>query len=278
MLGEKWILPNDTFDIGFISFRISLTHSYRYYYYFSVSMDSRQPIDTRDQWQIYYAHSMCISYSYDLHFDCQFGHIIHASNISRVYPIHTFLSRFVFSFIFQLFFAFYVAFEIKFMIYHTCTHTHHFLFFHWSAISRSGQVFFIMCQNQYSFRILQHYKVQQTKMKANFQAKAFFDFTASTRLFGRLKFYLRFVLDNWCIFICFAYTRCTTKCLYSIATFRYHLLFRLIGEIFGFTLSWLAFRIITNCSVSILFANTATVMLSKKNTLGCLHGPNNQLN
>lgn len=129
VLGEKWILPNDTFDIGFISFRISLTHSYRYYYYFSVSMDSRQPIDARDQWQIYYAHSMCISYSYDLHFDCQFGHIIHASNISRVYPIHTFLSRFVFSFIFQLFFAFHVAFEIEFMIYHTCTQTHHFFFF-----------------------------------------------------------------------------------------------------------------------------------------------------
>lgn len=100
-------------------------------------------------------------------------------------------------------------------------------------------------------------------MKANFQVKAFFDFTASTRLFGRLKFYLRFVLDNWCIFICFAYTQYTTDCLYSIGTFRYHLLFRLIGEIFGFTLSRLAFRIITNCSVSILFANTATVMWSE---------------
>lgn len=106
VLREKWILPNDTFDIGFISFRISLTHSNRYYYYFSVSMDSRQPIDARDQWQIYYAHSMCISYSYDLHFDCQFGHIIHASNISRVYPIHTFLFGFFFRFIFQLFVRF----------------------------------------------------------------------------------------------------------------------------------------------------------------------------
>lgn len=170
-----------------------------------------------------------------------------------------------FSFVlfFNFLFAFHVAFEIEFMIYHTYTHTHHSLFLYWSAISRSGQVFFIMCQNQYSFRILQHYKVQQTKMKANFQVKAFFDFTASTRLFGRLKFYLRFVLDNWCIFICFAYTQCTTDCLYSIGTFRYHLLFRLIGEIFGFTLSRLAFRIITNCSVSILFANTATVMWSE---------------
>lgn len=51
-------------------------------------------------------------------------------------------------------------------------------------------------------------------MKANFQAKAFFDFTASTRLFGRLKFYLRFVLDNWCIFICFAYTRGAQQIVY----------------------------------------------------------------
>lgn len=94
-----------------------------------VSMDARTTTaDGWDQWQIYSAHLLCISYSYDLHFDCQFGHIFilfMPFNISRTHAANSHFSPF------GVFLCFFLLRSITFwngiLIYdlaHACTHLH----------------------------------------------------------------------------------------------------------------------------------------------------------